>query len=340
MTRYTLGLFANLYPSHDGDSRGVFVKRMVDDLERCDVRVIKAVKDTTKPLGYGRFFTDSLLNSLNRDIDILQAEYIPHSSIIPCLLKNKRPLVLKFHGDDALIYPFKNIFNRNLINYSLKKADHVITCSEALKNTIIALGYDKNKVTAIPNGVDTNIFRPMNKSECRRRYNLPEDESICLFAGRIHPMKGIKEIITSAGKNPDIIFVLAGPGEIPGHPKNCIFFGDISPNEMPELMNTADFLILPSYSEGFGLVLIESLACEVPVIASNVGGCPEIIKNGHTGILIEPKNTQSLSSAINYMKINSEQRKLFGINGRNYVIKKYDSRLSIKYLTEIHESLI
>ncbi|UUX91690.1 glycosyltransferase family 4 protein [Methanoplanus endosymbiosus] len=309
---------------------------MVDDLENCDVQVIKAVKKSTNPLAYAPFYTESLVNSLNRDIDILQAEYIPHSSIIPSLLKNKRPLVLKFHGDDALIYPFKNRFNRALINYSLNKADHVITCSEALKNTIISLGYERDKVTAIANGVDIDKFRPMDKNYCREQFNISEEACVCLYAGRLHPMKGIFELIESAKLNPDITFIFGGPGQIPKHMSNCIFLGDISPEKMPVLMNAADFLVLPSHSEGLGLVLLESLACEVPVIASNIGGCPEIVKDGLSGILISPKDIVGLSEAIKFLKLNPDQRRKMGIIGRKDVIDNYDANKLTEKLISVH----
>ena len=340
MPRYTLGLFANLYPAYEGDSRGIFVKRMVDDLEREDIRVIKAVKKSTSPLAYFPFYADSFFKALDKNIDILQAEYIPHSSMIPCLMKSKRPLILKFHGDDGLIYPFKNKFNRALIDFSINRADHIITCSEALKRSIASLGVDPEKITPIANGVDTTVFRPMDKEKCRYLFSLDPDATICLFAGRLHPMKGIYEIIESAKLNPDVIFVFGGPGVVPNHPKNCIFLGDIAPDAMPQLMNTADFLVLPSHSEGLGLVLIESLACGVPVIASNVGGCPEIVKNGYSGILIRPKDYLSLSNAVCLMDKNPEKRKIMGIKGRKDIIEKYDSKKLSKHLISIHEKCL
>lgn len=340
MPRYTLGLFANLYPAYEGDSRGIFVKRMVDDLEREDIRVIKAVKKSTSPLAYFPFYADSFFKALDKNIDILQAEYIPHSSIIPCIMKSKKPLLLKFHGDDGLIYPFKNNFNRALIDFSINRADHIITCSDALKRSIVSLGGDPEKITPIANGVDTTIFRPMDKEKCRNLFYLDPAATICLFAGRLHPMKGIYEIIESAKLNPSVTFVFGGPGIVPDHPKNCIFLGDITPDAMPQLMNAADFLVLPSHSEGLGLVLIESLACGVPVIASNVGGCPEIVINNYSGLLVKPKDIQSLSHAINYMEKNKDVKKKFGTNGRTQVIKKYDKKLGIQSLIEIHESLM
>lgn len=313
---------------------------MVDELEDRNIKVIKSVKKSTNPIAYIPFYIDSFFKSINKDVDLFQAEYIPHSCIIPALMKGKKPFILKFHGDDGLIYPFKNRFNRALIDFSLKRADHVITCSENLKNTIISLGYDRDKITAIPNGVDTELFRPMNKTECRKSFNLPEEDTICLFAGRIHPMKGIKEIIDSAIENPDILFVLGGPGIIQEYSKNCIFLGDIPPKRMPELMNAADFLILPSYSEGFGLVLIESLACGVPVIASNVGGCPEIIGQNEYGILIHPHDVKALSKAVRFFEDDPKRRIEIGRAGREEVIKRYDSKKMTDKLIKIHENLI
>lgn len=340
MPDYTLGLFANLYPRYVGDSRGIFVKRMVDELENRGVRVIKSVKRSTNPLAYFSFYTDSFFKSLNKDIDLFQAEYIPHSSIIPALMKRNKPLILKFHGDDGLIYPFKNRFNRALINFSLKRADHVITCSEALKKSIIALGYKDEDISVIPNGFDSSLFKPLDKSTCRIEFSLPESAVICLYAGRLHPMKGINEIIAAAAENPDITFVFGGIGKIPEHTENCIILGNIEPKKMPLLFNAADFLVLPTYSEGLGLVLMESLACEIPVIASNVGGCPEVVKDGRSGVLIEPKSVNSLSTAIRWMAENPLELEKMGVFGRNDILNRYNSVEITEKTINLHKSLL
>ncbi len=340
MEEYTLGLFANLYPRYEGDSHGVFVKRMVDSLERKNVKVIRSVKSSLSPIAYFPFYADSFVKLLKSDIDILQAEYIPHSSIMPSIMKFKRPLILRFHGDDGLIYPFKNQFNRKLIQLSIKRADHITTCSEALKQSLISLGTDPDKITAIANGVDTSKFHPMNKNNCRRQFNLPDDELICLYAGRLHPMKGIFELVKAAEKYPNVNFVFAGPGTIPPHPKNCFFLGDIDPDRMPILMNCADFFALPTHSEGLGLVLLESLSCGVPVIASNVGGCPEVVEDGRSGILIQPKSVESLSNGIEMIISDDHFRDLAGKYGRKTVCSRYDANLMTDKLMEIHFELI
>ena len=340
MARYTLGLFANMYPASEEDTFGIFIRRMVDDLEKNDVRVIKAVKTSRSPLAYSTFYLQSLRNVLRGDIDILQAEYIPHSSIIPALLKRDTPLVLKFHGTDGFIYPFKNRVYMAMIQYMLRRADYVITCSEALKNNLISIGADPERISAIANGIDTQGFHPLNRKDCRFSFKLPADSSVFLFVGRLHPFKGIHEILETAKINPEITFVLAGPGKIPPHPPNCIFTGPVDPSRVPLLMNAADCLILPSYSEGLGLVLAESLACGVPVIASNVGGSPEVVRHMETGLLIPSHDITALSDAVRWITGHPLEKEEMGRVGRLDMIQRYDRRALIKELMGIHLELI
>jgi len=106
-----------MYPADDSDTdtNGIFIRRIVNDLEGNDVKIIKAVKSNRSRLTYFTFYLQSIRNLLRSDIDILQAEYIPHSSIIPALLKQKRPLVLRFHGRDGRIFPYKNRFSKSWV---------------------------------------------------------------------------------------------------------------------------------------------------------------------------------------------------------------------------------
>ena len=101
----------------------------------------KAVKTSSSVAGYIPFFRQSLSLARDKGPDLLQAEYIPHSSLVPALFKRKDcPLVLKFHGDDARIYPFKNPFNLMVTRTMLKVAHHVITGSEEMRTILIGLG--------------------------------------------------------------------------------------------------------------------------------------------------------------------------------------------------------
>jgi teichuronic acid biosynthesis glycosyltransferase TuaC len=340
MESYTLGLFANMYPAFEGDYRGIFIQRMVQKLESKGVIVKKAVKQESHMWGYVPFYADSLRLSFDSSIDILQAHYIPHSSIIPALFKQRKPLVLKFHGDDGRIYPFENVINQKIIQKMIKKADHLITTSNEIREKLIILGAAPEKVTPISSGVDTHRFSPVESESARNSFNFPSNSQIFLYVGRIHPWKGISEIISVARVHPDSLFVIAGPGKIPAHPDNCRFLGEISAEKMPALINAADVALLPSYTEGISNFIMESLSCGIPVIASNVGGNPEVIQHEKTGLLIPVKDNLALSKAISWMKENTDERKVMGKRGRVEMITHYDDDLLINRLMGIHRCLM
>jgi len=340
MESYTLGLFANMYPAFEGDYRGIFIQRMVQKLESKGVIVKKAVKRGSHMWGYIPFYADSLRLSFDSSIDILQAHYIPHSSIIPALFKQRKPLVLKFHGDDGRIYPFENVINQKIIQKMIKKADHLITSSNEIREKLILLGADPEKVTPISSGVDTHRFSPAESELARNTFNFPSDSQIFLYVGRIHPWKGISEIISAARDHPDSQFVIAGSGKIPAHPDNCRFLGEISAEEMPALINAADVALLPSYTEGISNFIMESLSCGIPVIATNVGGNPEVVQHEKTGLLIPVKDIPALSLAISWMKDHPDERKGMGKQGRAEMVNHYDDDLLINRLMVIHQRLL
>jgi len=341
MEPYTLGLFANMYPSYDGDMNGIFIQRMVRKLEGRGVVIKKAVKQSTSVLGYLPFYLRSAALCGDKSLDILQAHYIPHSSIVPALLKNNRPLVLKFHGDDGRIYPYRNFLNRKIIQASLGRADHVITASEEIRSGLISLGAARDRITAISSGVDTSEYIPADRDQSRGILRLPTDGTlICLYVGRIHPWKGIREMIDAARNHREILFLFIGPGAVPGHPENCRFTGNLPHEEIRTWITAADICLLPSYTEGISNFIMESLSCGVPVIASDAGGNPELVRNQETGLLVPVKDSDALAAAISWMGSHESERKEMGRKGRADMVLRYHDDLLIGKLIGIHRSLI
>lgn len=329
-----------MYPAYEGDWRGIFIKRMVHELEKRGVNVCKAVKYGSSPLAYPTFYLRSLELLLNNDVDLYQAQYIPHSSVLPAIFHKNIPLVLRFHGDDGRIYPFKNRINRAITQYMLRQADYVITPSEEIKQHLITLGAKKNAISAIASGIDTEKYMPKDQSKCRKILNLPTDSDICLFVGRLDPLKGVRELVESARENSDITFVFIGVGTLPAHPTNCICMGSVEPSNIYLWINAADWLVLPSYTEGLPNVLMESLSCGVPVIASSVGGCPEVVHHMETGLIIPPRDSKAISNAVRWMREHPEERKEMGKKGRIDMINRYEQNRMIKQLIMIHQNLI
>lgn len=300
-----------------------------------------AVKTTSSLTGYLPFAWNSLALSRDPGLDLIQAEYIPHSSLIPAFFRKKNiPLVLKFHGDDARIYPLKNGFNRMLTRDMLRRASYIITGSEEMKRILISLGEVPERISSIHTGVDTGFFTPLNRDDCRRILGLPQDKMVFLFVGRLHPWKGIRELIAVARECPDFSFCFLGPGTVPDHPSNCRFVGTQMPEAVRTWMNAADCLLLPTYTESVPTSVMEAFACGIPAITTDVGGCPEIVEEGKTGYLIPVRDTIALKDAVIRMYHNPWERRAMGQQARITVKERYDHNLQIDKLVDIHTTLI
>lgn len=338
---YTLGLFANMYPAFEGDYRGIFIGQMVRDLELRGITVKKAVKTSSSVAGYCPFFWQSLSLARDKNLDMMQAEYIPHSSLVPALVGRKDiPLVLKFHGDDARIYPFQNPLNRRITRSMLARAAYIITGSEEMKMTLIGLGSPPDRISAIHTGVDTSFFSPHAQEEIRNLLALPQESTIFLFVGRLHPWKGIGEILEVARQCPQLQFFFAGPGTVPSHTENCTFLGTQTPEKVRMWMNAADCLLLPTYTEAVPTSVMEAFACGIPAITSNIGGCPEIVEHTINGLLVPPKDAAALRDAVVWMRKNPEERRTMGIQARKTVMERYDHNQLTEKLIRVHCRLI
>jgi teichuronic acid biosynthesis glycosyltransferase TuaC len=341
MESYTLGLFANMYPAFDGDYRGIFIQHMVRDLEARGITVKKAVKISSSVTGYIPFYWQSLGLARNSSPDILQAEYIPHSSLIPALIRKRNvPLVLKFHGDDGRIFPFKNSLCMSLTRTMVRKSDYILTASEDIRSIIISLGAVPEKISALHSGVDTTFFCPMPRESVRKKLGVQGDATVFLFVGRLHAWKGINEIIAVANRCPDATFVFVGPGTIPSHSENCMFVGSVPPESVRDWYNAADCLLLPTYTDAVPTSVMEAFASGIPAITTDIGGCPEIVENGRNGLLIPVRDADSLFKAVCWMREHPEDRMRMGKNARETVVNRYDHRIQTERLIRIHRGLI
>jgi glycosyltransferase involved in cell wall biosynthesis len=330
-----------MYPAYEGDYRGIFIRQMVMDLEDRGIAIKKAVKTSSSVTGYAPFYYRSLILARDPDPDILQAEYIPHSSLIPAFFRRKNiPLVLKFHGDDARIYPYKNRFNMMLTRTMLKHAAHVITASEEMRRILIGIGADPDHITAVHTGVDTEFFTPQSRENTRKVLGLPVGVTIFLFVGRLHPWKGVNELIEVARLCPDLRFVFIGPGIVPAHPANCMFVGKKSPGEVRVWLNAADCLVLPTHTEAIPTSVMEAFACGIPAIVTDVGGCPEIVEDGKNGLLVPVRDVEKIRDAVIWMHNYPDSRREMGRQARNTVINNFDHTLLIDRLIRIHQTLI
>jgi len=234
--------------------------------------------------------------------DLIDAHYIYPDGFAAVLLKKflQKPVVLSARGSDIHQFSeFKSI--KPLIKYSLKKADHVISVCEALKTKMIDLGITSDKISVIPNGVDLNLFSPIDKKIARQKLSIFDDKKTILSVGSLIQVKGFDLLLEAVAdivkKNPDILLYIIGDG--PYRPKlerqikkqnlgDIIKLMGVCPNKELKLWySAADVFCLASSREGWPNVLMEALACGTPVVATNVWGTPEIIKCDDVGFLTE-----------------------------------------------------
>jgi glycosyltransferase involved in cell wall biosynthesis len=236
----------------------------------------------------------------------------------------------------------------------LKEADKIVVVSNATGNYVLSLGADPEKIRVLHNGVDVNRFRPLNgvKNEMRKKLGISKDSSVVLTVRRLVYKNGIDTLIESAKKaikkNPRLVFLVVGKGpdfekvkekiEQLGMQKNFRLTGFISDEDLPFYYNIADFFVLPSKSgEGLPLVALEAMACGVPVIATNVGGISEVMKEDY-GKLVPPNSPDSLAEAI--LEFSHRELSTLKKDLRVMIEQKYSWDKNVEKLVEIYEELI
>lgn len=267
---------------------------------------------------YGFLFFLSILQKIKEinkgfEIDVIYAPWVYPDGFASVLLGKLlgKPVVLHALGCDVNQYT-KYFIRRQLIRWCLKEADLVISVNNAIKMRIVQLGVREDKVHVVPNGINAGLFRPMDMKECRKEVGLSQDEKIILFIGSLEEVKGVNYLVEAFYRliqqgNKGLRLIIIGKGYMENEIKNKVaqwrlqeyisLIGEVHHNSIPVWMNAADIFCLPSIREGMPNVVLEALACRKPVVATTVGGIPEIINCEDLGILVPPHDSLRLSMA-------------------------------------------
>ena len=216
-----------------------------------------------------------------------------------------------------------------------KYIDYMFAVSEDNKK-IIQHRYNK-MVKILPNGVNVNLFkRDLNEAvKLKDQFNI-KNEKILLSVGRIVALKGFQEVIKVLPNLDNVKYVIIGKGEYLKELKKLaknlnveekiVFVGEVNHNDLYKYYSIADLLIQPTLGkEAFGITLIEALACEVPVVARNIGGMKEIIQNGENGFLFEKDDLIekiNLSLNYNFKNLREYAKKYSWENSVNILLKE------------------
>jgi glycosyltransferase involved in cell wall biosynthesis len=237
-----------------------------------------------------------------------------------------------------------------------KDATLIVTISNySLEKIQKHYAVDKSKVRVVPNGVDTEKFKPMqDPAPVKRQFGL-SNEPCVLFVGSLIPRKGLPFLVEAAKKivkeNDKTQFLIVGEGplryklsvslETANLSGNFKFLGNLKEDDLSAAYNCADVFVLPSVQEGQGIVLLEAQASGKPVVAFDIGGVNEAVRNGETGFLVKPGSTVELGDSVLKLLGDKFLRERMGVNGRKFVTENFTWDICAQKMLKVYrESLI
>ncbi len=276
--------------------------------------------------------------------DIIHAhDWVVSPSAISLKLSLNVPLVFTIHSTEmgraqGLRNPDSFTIN-GFEWWATYEACKVIVTTEAMKREVGGhFELSTKKMATIPNAIDQKKFDiVIDRKSIKQRYATPH-EKIVLFVGRLTPQKGVEYLIHAVPQilrhHPEAKFVIVGEGWLrsnleqlarnSGHSEKIFFTGFLSERDLLEIMSSADVLVLPSIYEPFGIVALEGLAAGIPVVASRIDGLAEVINHNKNGILVYPRNPESIAWGVNQILSDSNYARLLCTNGQKKLRKTYN----------------
>lgn len=209
-----------------------------------------------------------------------------------------------------------------------RKVDRIITVGRAIRDELVRWGITPEKIEVIPNGVSAELLN----SGSENVPNLPF-RNFCLFVGSLTPRKGVSYLLEALAGVDGVNSVIVGDGREMGalkHQARALglaervhFTGALPQRVVSSMYSMADFLVLPSLAEGLPLVIIEAMACGLPVIATRISGVTDIVIDKWNGLLIEPRSVDELRQGIITLRDNPDLRAMMSANAKQTISEAY-----------------
>ena len=305
---------------------------------------------------YEQVLTSKLVDVVKFEkLDLLHVHYaIPHASaayMAQQILKDQGveiPFITTLHGTDITLVGKDPSFEP-VINFSINKSNRVTAVSENLKNETFKLFDIKNKIEVIPNFICLKEYKLDNNEYYKKRF-APNNEKIICHVSNFRKVKRIEDVLImfeGISKEIDVKLILVGDGPERGrleqiarnsnHMKNIFFLGSLKSTK--EVLNISDLFVLPSSKESFGLSALEAMACEVPVIASDTGGIPEVIIHGESGMLNSVGDTYQMTKNALKLLSNDSLLEKFKANAYKQAMK-FDIEVILPKYEKLYEKCV
>jgi glycosyltransferase involved in cell wall biosynthesis len=245
------------------------------------------------------------------------------------------------------------MYDRFVARDVIKEAERIICVSEGERKYAIESGFDPDKTVIVSDSVDITRFENLVEGEFRKKYEIESD--FVLFVGRLAKNKGLEHLVSAIPmvleQYPDTKFVLLGEDE--GMKEillqraremdvedNLIFTGALDHDSVSSAFLDCTVFVLPSQYEAFGIVLAEAQAARRPVVATKVGGVPNVVRDRKTGILVDYGNSRDLANAICDLLGNPSKRESFGDAGYQWVAENFAIGKVVDRLENVYNEVL
>ena len=251
--------------------------------------------------------------------------------------------------------PFKTKIFILLEKLASRITDKIVTLSNREKEDYISFKIaEEDRLSVICSGIELNKFKESllsEKQNLKKELGIPENSLIVGTAGRLVPVKGPEFLIKAAkyiiSKYPDTYFIFTGDGPLEnglkrkalemGISDNIIFLG--LRDDVAKIISIYDIFVLPSLNEGMGRVLAEAMALGKPIVASNIGGIPDLVIHGKNGFLVPPKNPKELAKYIQVLIEDKGKREKMGLKGKEMSLN-FGAESMIEKIASLYEELL
>lgn len=283
----------------------------IDDLLVEHPRVMRLPKATSLA---AMTYTCSLLPTLlrqRRNFDVILSTWAYPDCVAAVALGTllKIPVVVQVIGSDVNVVA-QLPGPRAQLRLALPRVAGAVAVSRPLAQTLIELGAAADRVHVVPTGLDLEIFRPRDRAQARRQLGLPIECRLITFVGRLHASKGVLDLLqafdTLAPQHPQLRLAIVGDGPLLGacqqhaerHPERLRVTGELAAASVADWVAACDTLTLPSHAEGTPNVILEALGSGRKVVATRVGGIPDLLGDAALGEMVPPHDVAALAQAL------------------------------------------
>lgn len=251
------------------------------------------------------------------------------------------PLITLAIGSDVLVYPQRMPALQDQLRDGLPQVDLAVGVSQAVCDCLSEFGARDPLCVYLAR--DIQSFVPaLNKRDLRAKIGLPAESIVAVFVGRLASNKGIAELAqvtrALAPRYPQFRVVCVGDGParrtMAALGERVLLAGERPPETVPTYLQAADFMVLPSYSEGMPQVVLEAMGCALPIVATDVGGISEAVVEGDNGLLVQARDAAQLTVAMERMITDTEFRQQAGQRSRAIAMERFDSETNTQRLAD------